>query len=139
MNNRKTLMIIAAVEAVVAVFMYFAVTKLAPVCGGMLELVSGKQVHMKCYYASVVFVFIAVALLINAVLSMVVKPSIVSGVMTVVLAVLVFATLSDSIGIGICMNPEMACQMTAPYAKVCAAVEIICGLAYTFLAKKKDK
>ena len=139
MNNRKTLMIIAAVEALVAVFMYFAVTKIAPVCGGMLELVSGKQVHMKCYYAGVVFVFIAVVLLVNALLSMAVKPGIVSGVMTIVVALLVFATLNDSIGIGICMNTEMACQMTAPYAKVCAVIEIICGTAYAFLAKKADK
>ena len=139
MNNKKTLMIIAAVEAVVAIFMYFAVTKIAPVCAGMLELVSGKQVHMKCYYAGVVFVFIAVALLINAVLSMAVKPSVVSGVMTIVLAVFVFAALNDTIGIGICANPDMACQMTAPFVKVCAAVEIICGLAYVLKAKKEDK
>lgn len=139
MDNKNTLMIIAAVESLVAIFMYLAVTKIAPVCGGMLELVSGKQVHMKCYYASVVFVFIAVVLLINAVLSMTVKPSIVSGVMTIVVALLVFAALNDSIGIGICANPEMACQMTAPYVKVCATVEVFCGAAYVFVAKKDDR
>lgn len=139
MNNKKTLMIISAIEAVVAIFIFLAVTKIAPVCSGMLELVSGKQVHMKCYYASVVFVFIAVILLINAVMAMLVKPSVVSGVMTIVLAVLVFITLNDSIGIGICANPDMACQMTAPYVKVCAVVEIICGLVYVLKAKKEDK
>lgn len=138
MNNKKTLMVIAAVEAVAAIFMYFAVTKIAPVCGGMLELVSGKQVHMKCYYAAVVFTFIAAVLLINAVLAIVAKPSIISGVMTVVVALLVFATLNDSIGIGICANPDMACQMTAPFVKVCAAIEIICGAAYIFVAKKDN-
>ena len=138
-KTKKTLTIIAAVEAVVAVFMWLAVTKIAPVCPGMLELVSGKQVHMKCYYASVVFVFIAVVLLINAVLAMFVKPSIVTGVMTVVVAALVLVTLNDSIGIGICMNPDMACQMTAPYVKLCATVEMLCGLGYTFVASKADK
>ena len=86
--TKRNLTIIATVEAVVAFFMCLVVLKIAPVCGGMLELASGKQVHMKCYYASVVFVFFAVALLINAVLAMVVKPSVVSGVMTVVLAIL---------------------------------------------------
>ena len=139
MNNKKTLTIISAIEAVVAIFMYFAVTKLAPVCGGMLELVSGKEVHMKCYYTAVVFVFIAVVLLVNALLSMAVKPSVVSGVMTIVVALLVFAALNEAIGIGICAKAEMACQMTAPYAKLCAGIEIICGAAYTFLAKKFDK
>lgn len=139
MNNKKTLMIIAAVEAFVAIFMYFAVTKIAPVCGGMLELVSGKQVHMKCWYAAVVFVFIAIVLLINAVLSAAVKPSIVSGVMTIVIALLVFAALNDNIGIGICANPDMACQMTAPFVKVCAVIEIICGAAHIMISKKEDK
>lgn len=139
MNNKKTLMIVAAVEALVAIFMYLAVTKIAPVCGGMLELVSGKQVHMKCYYAGVVFVFIVVVLLVNALLSMAVKPSIISGVMTIVVALLVFAALNDSIGIGICANPDMACQMTAPFVKVCAVIEIICGAAHIMIAKKEDR
>ena len=139
MNNKKTLMIIAAVEALVAAFMYIAVTKIAPVCGGMLELASGKQVHMKCHYAGVVFVFIAVVLLINAVVAMIAKPSVVSGVMTIVVALLVFAVLNESVGIGVCANTEMACQMTVPYAKVCATIEVICGAAYAFVAKKADK
>lgn len=136
-NENKKLVIVAAVEALVAVFMWIAVTKIAPVCGGMLELTSGKQVHMKCYYASAVFVFIAVLLLVNAILAVILKQSIVSGVMTIAIAALVFATLNDSIGIGICMNPDMACQMTAPFVKVCATVEIICGLVYAYFAKKE--
>ena len=129
--------IIAAIEIIVAIFMLLVVKKIAPVCSGMLELVSGKQVHMKCYYAAVAFTFIAVVLLINAVVSLFVKTSVVSGIMTIVVAALVFATLNDSIGIGICMNPEMACQMTAPYVKVCAVVEIICGAIYTVFAAKE--
>ena len=132
--NKK---IIAGIEIVVAVFMWLVVTKISPVCSGMLELVSGKQVHMKCYYASVVFVFIAIVLLINGVVSLLVKTSVVSGIMTVVVAALVFVTLNDSIGIGICANPEMACQMTAPFVKVCAAVEIVCGILYTIFAAKE--
>jgi len=139
MNNKNKLRIIAAIEAVVAVFMFLAVTKIAPVCGGMLELVSGKQVHMKCRYAANVFVFIAIVLLINAVLSLIVKSSVVSGIMTIVVALLVYATLNDAFGVGICANPHMACQMTAPYVKVCAVVEIICGIVYTLIAKKEEK
>lgn len=129
--------IIAGIEIVVAIIMWLVVTKISPVCGGMLELASGKQVHMKCYYTAVVFVFIAVALLINGILSLFVKASVASGIMTVVLAVLVFATLNDSVGIGICANPEMACQMTAPIVKVCAAVEVLCGTIYAVFASKE--
>ena len=139
MENKKKLNVVAAVEAIVAIFMWVAVTKIAPVCSGMLELVSGKQVHMKCYYTAVVFVFIAVLLLVNAVVAILAKPSLVSGVMTIALAAVVFVALNDSIGIGICANPDMACHMTAPFAKVSATVEIICGLAYIFFAAKKEK
>lgn len=128
--------IIAAIEIIAAIFMWLVVTKISPVCSGMLELVSGKQVHMKCYYTSVVFVFIAVLLLINAVVSLFVKTSVVSGIMTVVIAAFVYVTLNDTIGIGICANPEMACQMTAPFVKVCAAVEVICGAIYAVIAAK---
>ena len=139
MENKKKLNIIAGVEALVAVFMWVAVTKIAPVCSGMLELVSGKQVHMKCYYTAVVFVFIAALLLVNAVVAIVAKKSVVSGIMTVAVAALVFVALNDTIGIGICMNPEMACHMTAPFAKVCGTVEIILGLVYAYLVTKKEK
>ena len=139
MENKKKLTIVALVEAIAAVFMWIAVTKIAPVCTGMLELTSGKQVHMKCHYASVVLVFIAILLLVNAIIAVVTKPSIVSAVMTVVIAAFIFITLNDSVGIGICANPDMACQMTAPFAKVCGTIEIICGLVYGYMVSKKEK
>lgn len=139
MENKKKLTIVALVEAIAAVFMWIAVTKIAPVCTGMLELTSGKQVHMKCHYASVVWVFIAILLLVNAIIAVVTKPSIVSAVMTVVIAAFIFITLNDSVGIGICANPDMACQMTAPFAKVCGTIEIICGLVYGYMVSKKEK
>ena len=139
MENKKNFTIIAGVEALVAIFMWVAVTRIAPVCSGMLELVSGKQVHMKCYYTAVVFVFVAVLLLVNAIVAIFAKPSLVSGVMTIALAAVVFVVLNDSIGIGICVNPDMACHMTAPFAKVSATVEIICGLVYIFFGTKKEK
>ena len=139
MENKKKLTIVALIEAIAAVFMWIAVTKIAPVCTGMLELTSGKQVHMKCHYTSVVFVFIAILLLVNAIIAVVTKPSIVSAVMTVVIAAFIFITLNDSVGIGICANPDMACQMTAPFAKVCGTVQLICGLVYGYMVSKKEK
>lgn len=139
MENKKKLTIVALIEAIAAVFMWIAVTKIAPVCTGMLELTSGKQVHMKCHYTSVVFVFIAILLLVNAIIAVVAKPSIVSAVMTIVIAAFIFITLNDSVGIGICANPDMACQMTAPFAKVCGTVQLICGLVYGYMVSKKEK
>lgn len=136
-SNEKTGMIIAVLEAVVSLFMILAVKIIAPVCPGMLELVSGKQVHMKCYYAGVVFVFFAVLLLISAALCFVTKQQLTCGIMTISLAVFVFLTFHDSIGVGICANPDMACQMTAPFVKVSATIELILGAVSVFLAIQK--
>ena len=57
--------------------------------------------------------------------------------MTISLAVFVFLTFYDSIGVGICANPDMACQMTAPFVKVSATIELILGAVSVFLAIQK--
>lgn len=136
-SNEKAGMVIAILEAAVAVFMIVAVKVIAPVCPGMLELVSGKQVHMKCYYAGVAFVFFAVLLLVSAVLCLLTKQQLSCGVMTIALAIFVFLTFHDSMGIGICANPDMACQMTAPFVKVSATIELLLGAASVIMSAKK--
>lgn len=139
-SNEKAGTVIGILEAIVAVFMILAVKVIAPVCPGMLELVSGKQVHMKCYYAGVAFVFFAVLLLVNAVLACVTKQHLSSAVMTIAVAIFIFATFNDSVGIGICANQDMACQMTAPFVKVSATIEIVLGvLSIVFSVKKGVK
>ena len=120
--------IISIVEAIVAIVMIVSIKAISPVCAGMLELVSGKQVHMKCYYTSVVLVLLAVLLLVNALICYVRKDQIGSGIMSVVLAAFVFLALHDIIGIGICIKTEMACHMTAIFAKLSALIEIVLGI-----------
>lgn len=136
-SNEKTGMIIAILEAAAALFMIMAVKIIAPVCSGMLELVSGKQVPMKCHYAGVAFVFFAVLLLVSAVLCLVTRQQLACGIMTIALAVFVYLTFNGSIGVGICANPDMACQLTAPFVKVSATIELILGAASVFLSVRK--
>lgn len=57
--------------------------------------------------------------------------------MTIAAAVLIFVTFHDSMGIGICANPDMACQMTAPFVKVSATAELVLGAVSVVLAVKK--
>lgn len=136
-KKQKSSIIIATVEALIAVFMILVVKSTAPVCAGMLEVTGGKQVHMKCYYAGVVIVFLAVLLLINAILCFVSKQKMVCGIMAIAISIFVFAALNDNLGIGICMKAEMACHATAAYAKVCATLEIIAGIISIVLAGKE--
>lgn len=137
---KNSSLIVGGIEAVAAVFLILTVTKIAPVCTGMLETAAGKQVHMKCYYTSVVLILLAVLLLVNAILCMVKREKVVSGIMAVAISVVVFLILNDSVGIGVCANPDMACNMTVPFVKVCGAIGVIVGAISTYLGlKEKNK
>lgn len=138
-NMKKSTMIIAGMEALAAIFMLLAVKVIAPVCTGMLETAAGKQVHMKCYYTSVAVVVLAVLLLVSAVVCFVTKQKVACGTMTVAIAVCVFLILNDIMGIGICANTEMACNITAPYVKLGATAELILGAVSVFLGIKESK
>ena len=108
-NNEKKGTVIAAVQALIAA-------------------TSGKEVHMKCYYTGVVLVCLGVLMIVNALLYLVTKQGVACGVMTIALAAVVFVIFSNSMGIGICANIDMPCNLTAPFAKMCALIEMVCGV-----------
>ena len=135
----KSTMIAAAVEAVIAVFMILAVKVFAPVCTGMLETTAGKQVPMRCHYAAAAAVILAVLWIVNAAVCFAVKQKTACGIMTIAIAVCVFVILNSTIGMGICANPDMACNITAPYMKLCATLEMITGAVSVFLGMKESK
>lgn len=137
-KNKKSL-IFAGAEAVHAICLVFVVKVIAPVCSGMVETAAGKQVPMRCHYTSAALLFLGAALLVNAVLCAVRKEMVVCGVMTAVVSVLTFLTLNSSVGMGICMNPEMACNFTAPFVKVLGAIGVVIGGISAYLGMKDTK
>jgi hypothetical protein len=109
------------VQAVAAAAMIGAIKLWAPVCGKMLELVSGKEVPMKCHWAGQAAIAIAVIILVAAVMALLAKKEykglmVVSAVAAVVLF-LVFTSL-----IGVCASQEMRCQTTRLWGLGVAAV-----------------
>lgn len=133
--NKK---IIPCLEAIAAVVLLLAVKVIAPVCTGMLELTNGNKVHMKCYYTSVAFVFLSIVLIVNAVAALVRKEYAATGITVIVSGVLILTAFSNTLGIGICMKPEMACHTTAVYAKAIAFIEIILGMLSVLVGLKKE-
>lgn len=131
--------IIAAIEAVAAVFLLLAVKVIAPVCTGMVETAAGKQVFMKCHYTDVALTLLAVLLLVNAIVCFVTKQKMACGIMAVAISAVVFVVLNDSMGIGICANTEMACNMTVPFAKLGATVGLLAGIVSAYMATKESK
>lgn len=138
MENKKSL-IFAGIEAIHALCLILIVKVIAPVCDGMVETAAGKQVPMKCHYASVALVFLGVLLLVNAILCAVRKEMVVCGTMTIAISILAFLTLNASVGIGICMNPEMACNFTAPFVKVLGVIGVVIGGMSIYFGMKQTK
>ncbi|MGM9588604.1 MAG: DUF4418 family protein [Faecousia sp.] len=103
--------ILIAIQALAATCMLGAVKIWAPVCGKMLELASGKEVHMKCFYAGQAATGIAIILLATAIMALIAKKGH-KGLMVVsaVAAVILFLTFTNLIGV--CASETMRCQTT---------------------------
>lgn len=136
---KNTSVILAGVQAVAALFLILAVKVIAPVCTGMVETAAGKQIHMKCFYTSQVLVLLGVLLLVNAIVFVVTKQKMACGIMAVAISAVTFLVLNDAMGIGVCMNPDMACNMTVPFVKVAATLGIIAGAISAYLGMKETK
>ena len=78
-------------------------------------------------------------LLVNAGLCAVRREMAVCGAITAVLSALAFAALSSSAGTGICLNPEMACHVTASFVKALGGIGILIGLLCTYMGVKAGK
>ena len=134
---KNSSLIVGGIEAIAAVFLLLVVKVIAPVCTGMVETAAGKQIPMRCYYTSVALVFLAVLLLVNAILCMVKKEKVVCGIMEIAISAVVFLVMNGSVGIGVCANPDMACNMTVPFAQVCGAIGVIAGAISVYLGLKE--
>ena len=113
--------IMISLQALAAALLIGAVKIWAPVCGKMLELVSGKQVPMKCHWAGQAAIAISVIIIAAAVMALLAKKEykglmIVNAVAAVVLF-LVFTSL-----IGVCASETMRCQITKVWGIGAAAV-----------------
>lgn len=116
MNN-----ILILLQALAAAVMIGALRIWAPVCGKMLELVSGKEVPMKCHWAGQAAIAIAVIILVAAVMALLAKKEY-KGLMvvTAVAAVMLFLVFTSLIGV--CASEEMRCQITKVWGLGAAAV-----------------
>ena len=127
--------ILIAIQALAAIVMVGAIKIWAPVCGKMLELVSGKQVPMKCHWAGQAAIAVSVIILATAIVALLTKKEykglmIVNAVAGVVLF-LIFTSL-----IGVCASEEMRCQTTKLWGMGCAAVTFVTSLVNLLSGKE---
>ena len=127
--------IMIALQAAAALCLIGAVKIWAPVCGKMLELVSGKQVPMKCHWAGQAAIAICIIILAAAVMAFLAKKEY-KGLMVVnaVAAVVLFMVFTSLIGV--CASEEMRCQITKLWGMGAAAVVFATSLVNLLSGKE---
>ena len=129
--------VLIALQAVAAACVLGAVKIWAPVCGKMLELVSGKQVPMKCHWAGQAAIAVSIIILAVAVMALLAKKEY-KGLMVVaavcgVILFLVFTSL-----IGVCASAEMRCQVTKVWG-IGAAIVVVATSLINLLSGKEGQ
>ena len=127
--------IMIALQAAAALCLVGAIKIWAPVCGKMLELVSGKQVPMKCHWAGQAAIAVCIIILAAAVMAFLAKKEY-KGLMVVnaVAAVVLFMVFTSLIGV--CASEEMRCQITKLWGMGTAAVVFATSLVNLLSGKE---
>lgn len=114
-----------------------AVYAWAPVCQAMLKLVNGRETHMKCFFSGQALVLLGALLILNGAAMLLTKKLAHGGAMAAGLGICALVVISNlGIGIGICANVEMACHVTAAWAKLCGGAAFVFGAAALALGLK---
>ena len=127
--------ILIAVQAAAAACLIGAINIWAPVCGKMLELVSGKQVPMKCHWAGRAAMAVCLIIFLTALIALATKKDH-KGLMgaNAVSGVVLFLIFTSFIGV--CASAEMQCQVTRLWGMGCAAVVTLASLIDLFSSKE---
>ena len=127
--------VLIALQLIAAAVMVGAIKIWAPVCGKMLELVSGKQVPMKCHWAGQAALAVCAIIAVCALVALLTKKGhrglMVVNAASAVMLLLVFTKL-----IGVCASTEMRCQTTKLWGMGVAAVVLITSLVELISGKE---
>lgn len=128
MNNKKS-KIVGIVGMIMGVIIALTPFQLAPVCTKLLELTTGKMVHMRCHYTGQAEVFMGALILLTGLLIFLSKELKVQKGLGLVIAALgaVVIILPTNFGIGVCMMP-MECHTTAKVLYVLGGITVLAGL-----------
>ncbi len=134
--NGKLQKVIGGSGVVLGLLIALTPFQLAPVCQRLLELTSGKMVHMRCHYTGQAEVFIGILIALVSLIYLLNKslPAQKSLGGVLVFLGLVVIILPTNLGIGVCMNP-MECHTTAKVLYVLGGLSVVDGLVAIFQEK----
>lgn len=131
--NGKVAKVIGGLGAVLGLLIALTPFQLAPVCQRLLELTSGKMVHMRCHYTGQGEVFLGITIVLVSLIYLFSRTLSAQKSLGGVLMILglIVIILPTNLGIGVCMSP-MECHTTATVLYVLGGLIIINGLAAVF-------
>lgn len=130
--------ILAVIQMLAGIILIAAVKGFAPVCTGMLKLENGSEAYMKCHYTGQVLFYFGILLVISGIVMFFTKHFLETGILSIVLGILAILVVGNSaLGIGVCANAEMACNLTAGIAKICGGIAVAAGVCSTVKGIRK--
>jgi len=133
--KRKLSNLWISLQAIAALSVIGAVKLWAPVCGKMLELTSGKEVPMKCYYTGQAAMAVATLLACTAVIALLEKGKYKKYMLIILIGAVILFSLFGS-WIGVCASAEMRCQITAMWGKGAAVVMMLTSVVELLSGKE---
>ncbi|MCL6471422.1 MAG: DUF4418 family protein [Firmicutes bacterium] len=139
MVNSKVWSLVGGVSIAIGIIIALTPFNLAHVCPGAMELKNGMSTPMKCHWMAVVEVFLGLLIAFNGLLVLFAKNgwqnlSLMLGMLGI--AVIIMPT---DLGLGVCMNPMMACHTTKAVLTASGAVLIATVLAGWLASRKTSR
>ncbi|AGA67720.1 hypothetical protein Desdi_0160 [Desulfitobacterium dichloroeliminans LMG P-21439] len=134
--NGKLQKVIGGSGVVLGILIALTPFQLVPVCQRLLELTSGKMVHMRCHYTGQAEIFLGILITLVSLIyffnkSLPAQKSLGGVLVLLGIAVIILPT---NLGIGVCMNP-MECHTTAKLLYVLGGLSVVDGLVAIFQDK----
>ncbi len=131
--NKKLLMTMQVVCGLAALVVLGAIYIWAPVCDQLLQLANGNMVHMRCFYTAIAATYLAILLLVCAVIGLATKNE--TAIISLIIGIMLITINYDAIGIGVCKKSTMSCIQTAVWLKGCGVVTIIASAVQLFIKR----
>ncbi len=130
--------LIPVLQLAASVILLGAVKIWAPVCSGLLDLCSGMQTHMKCWFSGQAETCFIVLLIVMAIAAMMMEkqPRKLMELVIIVTCIIMFVIVGPVIGV--CAKAGMACGKTAKWIKIMVAVIGVLGVVELFSGNKNQ-
>lgn len=135
----KTQKISGILTVIAGLIMIGAVKIWAPVCSKTLEVTSGGQCHMKCFYYGQILLYMGILILGEGLILFIAKHTRAAGGIVILTAILMLVITNGNIGIGVCEAEGMMCQTTALWGRIGALIAIGGGILGIFQKATKNK